>query len=778
MNICNELHNNFLEFAHEANSERAFPDVRDGLKPGQRACLWEMYSKGYTSNKPHVKSAKISGGTAASWWPHGTTAIYETFARMSQPWINNIPEVDWHGNNGNIVIGQSVGADRYTEAKLSPIVEEGMLQGLKKKNVPMILNFSEDEEWPAVFPSIFPRLLVNGSQGIGVSLANNWSPMNFKEVGEAIIDYLKTNIVRNDYELIDFPSGGIIINKDELPTIHSTGKGRIILRGRASIEKNTIKITELPYQVYVEPFIDEIKKLIETENLEQIKDIYNKTDKNHLLIEIECYKSAPQILNLLYSKTSLQITLSPNQWALDPNKNPKLYNLEEYFKAYKNHNLECIRKEYIFDLEKATNRKNIVDGLLIALVNIDDIIAFIKKSKSATDAVKELQSAYKLNEPQAQAIVDMKLGKLANLERIALEQENKELINKIEEYNTILLNEEKQIDILIERLSNLIKKYGKPRKTELTQINLSKEEKEVAQIEPEKVIVVMTEAGNIKRISASTFKEQKRNGKGNKIQPDDITKFLIRTNTIDNLLVFTNKGKVYKLIVDDIPIGTNSSVGTPLNSLIEFENGEEAQVIYSLYRNTEDKYVLFTTKNGLIKKIDLTEFTNLKRKSGVKVINFRENDSLANVSLIKDEDLLIITHLGQAIMIKSDFGSSGRTAMGIIGIRLADGDYVVSALPIRNIKDNLAVFFEKGQGKRILLSEFGIQNRGGKGVKLTSAKNNSITCATLVDSLDTILASGETTSICISAQDLPLLGRTAVGNNIIKDSKVISVSKV
>ena len=777
MNICNELHNNFLEFAHEANSERAFPDVRDGLKPGQRACLWEMYNKGYTSNKPHVKSAKISGGTAASWWPHGTTAIYETFARMSQPWINNIPEVDWHGNNGNIVIGQSVGADRYTEAKLSPIVEEGMLQGLKKKNVPMILNFSEDEEWPAVFPSILPRLLVNGSQGIGVSLANYWAPMNFKEAGQAIIDYLKTGEIKNDYELFDFPSGGIIINKEELPKIHLTGKGRIVLRAKATIENNTIKITELPYQVYVEPLIDEIKTLIETENLDQIKDIYNKTDKNQLLIEIECYRSAPQVLNLLYSKTSLQTIISPNQWALDENKNPQLYTLGDYFEAYKAHNLECIKKEYEFDLEKAANRKNIVDGLLIALVDIDEVISIIKKSKSANDAVKELQTFYKLNEPQAQAIVDMKLGKLANLERLALEQENKELINNIDEYNTILNSEDKQIDILIQRLSNLIKKYGTPRKTELTQITITKEENEIAHVEPEKVVVVMTKSGNIKRIPATAFREQNRNTKGAKLQKDDITEAVIRTNTIDNLLLFTNKGKVYKLLVDNIPVGSNTSTGTNVNNLIEFEDNEEVSVIYSLYRESNAKYVLFVTTNGLMKKVPIEDFTGMRKRTGVQAIKFNEGDSLAAVSLLKDEEILIITEQSYIIRINSNFDYASRAAKGIKGINLGDGDKVITALPIREKTDALAVFNNKGLAKRIDLSELSLQNRGGKGVKIN--KTNILTnAATLVAENDSLLLNGTTNSICISAADIPLLSRTASGNTMIKDDVVIQITKI
>ena len=384
IDVCDELSQNFIDFAYEANSERAFPDARDGLKPGQRACLWEMYSKGYTSKKPHVKSAKISGGTIASWWPHGDVAIYETFARMSQPWINNLPEVDWHGSNGNIVIGSAPASSRYTEARLSKVVEDGMLQGLKKNNVPMQLNFSEDAEWPTVLPAVLPRLLINGSQGIGVTIANTWIPMNFVEVSDVIKNYITTGEVDTTKPLIDFPSKGIIINSKDLHIIHETGKGKVVLRGRAEVTDKSILITELPYQVYVEPFIESVRKLIETDEIKGIKNIYNKTDKKHLLIEIEC-DNPNGILKGLYNKTDLQKSYSANQWAL-VGKTPQLLTLKDYIQIYVEHNLECIRREIQFDLDKAEARMHIVDGLLKALEDIDNIIKLIKTSASAAAA--------------------------------------------------------------------------------------------------------------------------------------------------------------------------------------------------------------------------------------------------------------------------------------------------------------------------------------------------------------------------------------------------------
>ena len=429
--ICQELHQNAIDFAYEANSQRAFADARDGLKPGQRACLWEMYIKGYSSSKPHVKSAKIDGGVAATWWPHGTTAIYETFARMSQSWINNIPEVDWHGANGNQIIGSSPAADRYTEARLSTAAEEGMLYGLKKNNVPMILNFSEDEEWPEVLPAIFPRLLINGCQGIGYTVANVWLPHCLKEIVDIINNYIQSGEINYENIYPDFPSGGVIINKNDLANIYKTGKGTVILRGRAEIDNNSIFITELPYQTYVEPLLDEIKELILKEEITGIKDIYNKSDKKRLLVEIECDGNPRIVLNQLYKLTSLQKSFSANQYAL-VSKTPKLLNLKQYLDIYINHNLECIQKEYEFDLKKAQARQEIVEGLVKALEDIDNIIELIKKSDNSINAKNALIEKYQFTENQAKAILDMKLSRLAKLEKVELNEELKGLTSNIE----------------------------------------------------------------------------------------------------------------------------------------------------------------------------------------------------------------------------------------------------------------------------------------------------------------------------------------------------------
>lgn len=779
IDICKELHQNAIDFAYEANSQRAFADARDGLKPGQRACLWEMYTRGYTSNKPHVKSAKIDGGVAATWWPHGTTAIYETFARMSQDWINNIPEVDWHGANGNQIIGSTPAADRYTEARLAKATEDGMLVGLKKNNVPMVLNFSEDEEWPEVLPAVFPRLLVNGCQGIGYTVANVWVTHNLKEITEVIKKYLSTNEI--DYNNIypDFPSGGIITNKNDLSTIYKTGKGPVHLRGRATIDKKSILITELPYQTYVEPLLEEIKDLILKEEIQGIKEVYNKCDKKKLLIEIECESNPNNILAQLYQLTSLQKTFSVNQYAL-VSKTPKLLTLKDYLDIYIQHNIQCIKREYMFDLAKAKARAEIVEGLIKALENIDNIIELIKKSESASAAKETLIKKYEFTENQAKAILDMKLAKLARLEKIELNNELIDLTSNIKLYAEIIESNDKLQEKFIERLTEFTNKYGQPRKTEIMQISITSksEDKEIRNVEPEKCVVTMTESGLIKRIPSSNFKIQKRNGKGVKTQ-DDITHVVIRTNTIDSLMIFTNKGKVYRLLVNDIPEGTNSTKGVAVTSLVEMESDEKPSTIYSLYRGTEAKYVFFATKKGIVKKTSLEEFSKLKKKGGLAAIGFKTaDDSLAAASLINEESIILITKKGLCLRFDSTtVGALGRTATGVKGITLSEGDEIIAALPVRDKTDRLAIFLANGSGKKIDLTEIPIQNRGGKGL-VCCKTGTAVAAASLIAEDDTILIIGEKSSICISASDIPATSRGATGNQLLSHGVITSVSKV
>lgn len=778
LSINQELKQNFLDFSFEANSQRAFADARDGLKPGQRACLWEMFVKGYSSSKPHVKSAKISGGTVASWWPHGTTAIYDTFARMSQPWVNNIPEVDWHGANGSIQISGEPAADRYTEARLAKSTEEGLLQNIKKQNVPMKLNFSEDEEWPEVFPAIYPRLMVNGCQGIGSTIANVWLPHSLDELAASIKEYLATGKI--DYSKLapSFPSGGEIINKDDLHTIYETGKGRVILRGKVDIKGNIISITEIPYQVYVEPFIDQVKQLIEKEEIKGISNILNKSNKKQLLIEIECDSPAASVLTQLYAKTDLQKNFNANQYAL-VGKTPKLLNYKQYLDIYLQHNYDCIKRENQFTLNKSKKRLEIVNGLVKTLEDIDNIIKLIKQSDSSAAAVKNLIEKYSFTDNQAKAIVDMKLGRLAHLEKIELNKEQEELTSTIADCEDIINNLSRQKDIYLERFNAFVKKYSSPRKTVLMQALPNKEEKEIEFVEPEKCVVVMTEGGSIKRIPQTSFRNQKRNTKGIKTQ-EDITKSVIRTNTVDSLMVFTNLGNMYRLLVDNIPSGTNTSKGTPISSLIEMKPNEKATVIYSIYKDTDAKYIMFITKQGIAKKSALDEYTKTKKKSSILAINLREGDEIAVAFLVKDEDIIITTELGMSIHISSlEIGATSRATIGIKGITLKDGDSVCSAIPIHDKSDKFGVFLNNGLGKQIDLKELPLQKKAGKGLMVSKlAEGVKIVATAMLSEEDNILIVGNTTSVCLSAKDVPTLGRPATGNQLIKSFVVKSVSKI
>ena len=778
IDICDELKQNFVDFSYETNSQRAFPDARDGLKPGQRACLWEMYERKYFSNKPHVKSAKISGGVIANWWPHGNVAIYDTFTRMSQSWINNIPEVDFHGNNGNIVIGSAAASERYTEARLSKATEEGLFNGIKKKVVPMIPNFSEDDEWPEVLPAIMPRLLLNGSQGIGMTIANHWLNYNLQEVADNIINYIKTGEI--DYEMApDFPTGGIIVNKNDLSKINKTGKGKAIVRAKAEIKGNKILITELPYQVYVEELIEKIKKSIDKGDLKTIKDIYNKTDKKRLLIEIDCEaNTAPSTLQKLFALTDLQKNYNANQYAL-VSKTPKLLTLKDYFDIYIEHNLNCIANEYEFDLLKAEKRKEIVEGLIKALEDIENIINLIKQSKSAADAKENLIKKYNFSEPQAKAIVDMKLGRLANLEQIALQDELKELIQTCEDCEIMLTEDSKQKEALIDRLTKFTKKYGTPRKTEVTNMSLPSD-KEIATVVPEDCVVVVSQSGLIKRVPKTTFKKQRRNGKGVQ-NKDGAILTSISTNTVDTLMIFTNKGKMYRLLVDAVPTGTNRTKGVDIATLVALEGDEKLIAVTSLHRKSDAEYVVFATKKGYIKKTLLSEYLKTKKKTGIVAIKLEEDDSIATVTFLNQEEVLLLTYQGMCIRFKTDnINAIGRNSRGVKGIKLNAEDYVITMLPIKHLTDKIGVFTVKGYGKMVELENISCQGRGGKGVMINRKDSAAgyLVGGLMLNKDDTILLTGTPNNICISAEELPTSNRTSLGNILIKDSKINSVIKI
>ena len=753
IDIREELSKNFIDFAAEANGQRAFPDARDGLKPGQRACLWEMYVKGYTSNKPHVKSAKVDGGVAATWWPHGTTAIYDTFARMSMPWINNIPEVDFHGSNGNQVIGAAPAADRYTEARLAPASEQGFLSEMKKNPVPMIKNFSEDEEWPEVLPAIFPRLAVNGSQGIGVTVAQVWLPMNLGELTTAIKGYIHSGTLDVSEGLIDFPTKGIIINKDDLHIIHETGKGKVILRGKVEIKGNNILITELPYQVYVEPFIDDIKKLIKEGTLTGIDDILNKSDKKRLLVEISCTENPEQVLKMLYAKTDLQKNFNANQFAL-VGKTPRMLTLKDYIDIYVQHNLSCIQKEYRFDLDKATKKLEVTQGLIKALASIDDIIVLIKQSDSSKDAIGKLVTKYGFTEVQAKAIVDMKLGRLAKLEAVELNKTEQGLQSDIAEFNRILNSETNQKELFLTRLDTFTKKFGFPRRTQLTQIEIPKESKSKPEFIPEPCGIVITTTHTIKRMVKA-------------IKPKANEYFLMNqeTDTSDWLSVFTAAGKIYKIQTKDIPEGTTASKGIGIAALLEM--GNDTPVAYFLHSQFGEGTLLFVTSRGQIKCAKMEEFIST-RKGGVIATKLREGDSVTAVMEYHGEDVEVITKKGMSIHLRgSDIPTQGKNTLGVKGMNIVEDDSVAQVLLIPKDTIGLVVIAETGQGKRIPLSELPPQGRGGKGVSITP--KNDFAGAVFITKEDSrilfVMPSGVKSE---SARQIPLHSRVNTGVQIIK----------
>ena len=783
--IIHEVEQSFLDYSLSVITDRAIPSAEDGLKPVARRILWDMFDKGYFNNKKFVKCAQPVGDTMGRFHPHGDTSIYGALVWLSQPWNMRYPLISFHGNNGSRD-GDEAAAYRYTECKLSKMGEE-MLADIKKNTSDWQLAYTDEEEEPIYLPGRIPNLLVNGTSGIAVAMACSFAPHNLNEVMDAA-KYLLDNPTCEIKDLLtfikgpDFPTGGMIINKDELLNTYITGKGRVRIRGEYTIESNkgqdSIVFTSIPYKVSKTQLILDIDKLCEDGTLEGITAIRDESNIQGVRFVIELAKgvSAEPIISKLFKNTRLEDTYSINQVAL-VNKKPELLNLKRLLEIYNEHQKDVLIRKTNFEAEKIRARIHILDGLLIALEDIDNVIALIKKSESAAAAKVNLINQYNLSEAQAKAILDMKLAKLAKLEKVEIQEEKNNLVKELDHLNNILANpipEMKNIYTEIE------KNYGDERRSTITQVAITKEEKEIEFVEPEKCVVVMTEGGSIKRIPTSSFRTQKKNGKGIKSQ-DDITSCVLRTNTIDNLMIFSDKGIMYRLLVDNIPVGTNTSIGQSIKSLVNMAVDENPATMYSIYRDTNAKYVLFTTKNGLVKKTTLDEYIKTKKKTGIAAIALRENDRLASVSLIDNEPILLLTKNGYIIRFNSsEITPTSRSTYGIKGITLSEGDEVVMALPIRHDTDNLAVFTTGGMGKKVPLTEITIQKRGGKGLYIykPTASTGNVISASLIDDNDNLLISGNSASICISAKDIPVLGRTSIGNQMIKSGSIKSVTKV
>ncbi len=778
--IKNELGTNFIEYAVAVNTDRSIPDAKCGLKPVAKRILWSSFEEGRTSNRPHVKSARIVGDVMGKYHPHGDSSIYGAMVRLSQPWVMRYPLIDWHGNNGNIA-GDGPAAQRYTESRLAKIAEDGLLAGIKKRNIEFMPNYSEDAEEPVTLPSIFPNLLCNPNSGIGVAMACSWLPHNLKEVANAIFDYIdgKEPMLPGP----DFPTGGIIINKNDIPNIIKTGHGSVKVRGKYKIEKQNIVFYEIPYGTSIEGLLTEIAEVCggDKKEIDGVIEVRDESNKKGLRIVIQCAKDVnpDSIANQLFMKTNLQTSISYNQVAL-VDKTPTELNLNDCIKIYLTHNQDCLIKETQYDLEKAEARKEIVDGLLRALLSIDEIIAFIKASESSTAAKEGLIKKYGFTENQAKAILAMRLSSLAKLESVELNNEKAELENNIEEWSKIIVDSEKQIAIIKERLTSIVKKYGDDRRTELAQIEIPKEEKAVKAIIPEDVVIIFSQTGDIKRVSKKSFKVQRKNGKGVK-SVDEAILTTISTNTVDTLMLFTSKGRMFRLFVDDVPVGTNVSKGVKVNTLIDLDNDEKVIALTSLYKDSNAEYVIFFTKNGLIKKTKLEEYTKLKKSTGVIAINLKDGDSLANVTFLNDEEVIVVTKQGMSIHFPTnDISPIGRVTAGVRSIKLEPEDEVIIGLPIHKNSDTLSLFTTNGYAKKISLEDCPFQLRAGKGVcayKVNQTIGNVVGAA-MIDNNDDILLVGLPNSICVSATDVPIMSRISNGNIIIKNSKITSVVKL
>ena len=787
VDILDESKECFLTYAEEVLTDRAIPAAEDGLLSSQRKILWTMedHLKMDSSSKTKKCNA-IVGSTLATSYYHGDASCYGVLCKLSQKYLMRYPLIHGQGALGTQENNELVASSRYTEAKPS-IYADLMMIDYKKHPVPTKETYNGEYMEPVVLPSLFPNALCNGRQAIGISMAHSSPSHNLTEVCNAIIAYIDNPNITID-EIMkhmpgpDFPLGGTIINAKDIKTAFSTGKSNTSLkvRGDYTIDGNKIIFTSIPYRTYRNKIKEQLEKNVEEfeKVLEDFSDESN-VGENKLVFEAKngCVST---LLNKLFKYTDLQTTISYNLNFI-VNGTPKLCSIKDLLSIYVIHQNNIIINIANADLDKARKKEHVLEGLLVATKDIDTALNLIKNSLNRNEAKTKLVNHFTITEVQAEAILDMKLVKLTKLDRDELLKELEEIRLAIVEYEKLLNDEVYRNTVLTEKVKSLKAKYGDARRTKITQVaDSSNEDKEIEFVEPEKCVVVMTEGGLIKRIPATSFRTQKRNGKGVKTQ-DDITKEVIRTNTIDSLLIFSNKGKVYRLLVNDIPVGTNSSKGQPITSLITMDPGEIPATIYSIYRGTEAKYVMYATKNGLIKKTKIEEYNSLKKKTGIIAITLRENDELATVSLINEEPVIFITKNGMSIRFNTtDVSPSSRIASGVKAITLNEGDFVVSALPIRNKDDSLAVFTKNGLSKKTKLSEFPSQNRGGKGLVCYKPTNatGEVCAAALVEDGDCVLILGDKTNICIETKEIPELARNGIGNAVIKDSKVLSVSKI
>lgn len=781
VDILDEAKDNFLTYAEEVLTDRAIPAAEDGLLSAQRKILWTMESYLKMDNKSKTKKCNaIIGSTLATSYFHGDIACYGVLRKMAQEFLMRYPLVTGQGQLGTQENNDMFSSSRYTEAKPSKFTDL-MMNDFSKNVVPTKETYNGEFQEPIILPSLFPNAICNGRQAIGISMAHNSAPHNLTEVCNAAIALIEKGDLTIDEVLSyipgpDFPLGGTVLNIKDVRAAFASGKSNVSLKiqGDYEIDGQDIIFTSIPYRTYRNKIKEQIEKNIDVLS-ELIDDFDDESNigQNKLVFHVKDGVSVSKALNKLFLLTDLQSTLSYNMNYI-VNGTPKLCSMVDLLHAYVDHQEEVLVNATTFDKEKAEARAHILEGLIAAVDKIDEVIALIKQSAGRADARTKLMDFLSVDEVQANAILDMKLGKLTRIDKEELVNELKEKKEFIAKCIEILTNKEVRNKVLISKITQLRDTYGDARRTKLLNTDIPKQEKEVVVVEPKDCVVVVTKKNTIKRIDAKNFKAQKRNTTG--VKTGDIVLFSQKTNTQDTLMVFSSKGKMYRVLVDNIPEGTNASNGTPISTLIEFENGEKPMAFTTMTRDTDKKFIFFATKNGTIKKVPLDEYDKMKR-TGIIAISFKDGDELADVTFINQEQMLLVTKNGMAIRFgTAEMPISSRTAQGVKGMKLNDGDSVIAALPIVDPVDYLAIVSKNGLGKKMQIDELTLQNRGGKGLLCYKGE---IAGAEIIKESDNLLINGDKSSIVISGKDIPTLGRVSMGNIMLKNNEqVISITQV
>ncbi len=791
----------YIDYAMSVIAARALPDVRDGLKPVQRRVLYSMIELNNGPDKPHRKCARIVGDTMGKYHPHGDSSIYGALVNLAQDWSTRYPLVDGHGNFGS-VDGDGAAAMRYTEARLSKISME-MLADINKNTVDFVPNFDDTEKEPVVLPSRFPNLLVNGTSGIAVGMATNIPPHNLREVIAAVVKMIDNRIEEDrstDLEEIlsivkgpDFPTGAQILGTRGIDEAYRTGRGKIKVRAVTNIEtmpngKSRIIVTELPYMVNKARLIEKMAELVRDKKIDGITNITDESSREGMRINIELRRDANAnvVLNLLYKHTQLQDTFGVIMLALIDNK-PKVMNLMEMLNYYIAHQEDVVTRRTQYDLNKAEERAHILEGLLIALDHIDEVIQIIRGSENTQAAKQNLMDRFSLSDAQAQAIVDMRLRTLTGLEREKLQQEYNELMQKIKELKAILADEKLLLGVIRDEIMLISDKYGDERRTTIGYDSFDFTTEDL--IPEENVVVAMTKLGYIKRMTIDNFKAQGRGGKGIKgmqTLEDDYIEELLMTSTHHYLMFFTNKGRVYRLKAYEIPEASRTARGTAIINLLQLQPEEQITAVIPIKEFKEGRFLFMATKKGIVKKTPITDYANV-RKTGLGAISLREDDELIEVKTTNNKkDIFLVTKYGQCIRFhETDVRSTGRVSMGVIGMSLSHGDEVVG-MQLDTQGDYLLIVSEYGMGKLTAITEFTPQNRGGKGVKcykIMERTGNVVGVKAVNRENEVMLINTEGIIIRMMCSDISVLGRVTSGVKLMnldpeKECVVASVAKV